>query len=64
MNQVECGRNAVWGGCEESLINSHFQSVIPLVHAADCMPLAEVGPTERPTHCVPAPVDRLIAIVC
>ena len=25
MNQVECGRNAVWGGCEESLINSHFQ---------------------------------------
>ena len=26
MNQVECGRNAVWGGCEECLINSHFQS--------------------------------------
>ena len=28
MNQVECGRNAVWGGFEECLINSHFQSVI------------------------------------
>ena len=27
MNQDECGRNAVWGGCEECLINSHFQSV-------------------------------------
>ena len=26
MNRVGCGRNAVWGGCEESLINSHFQS--------------------------------------
>eukprot|EP01044_Picomonas_judraskeda_P007806 COSAG03_NODE_858_length_5603_cov_3.620276_9_plen_105_part_00 len=25
MNQVECGRNAVWGGCEACLINSHFQ---------------------------------------
>ena len=30
MNQVECGRNAVWGGCEECLINSHFQSARPL----------------------------------
>jgi hypothetical protein len=28
MNQVECGRIAVWGGCEECLINSHFQSVL------------------------------------
>ena len=27
MNRVGCGRNAVWGGCEECLINSHFQSV-------------------------------------
>ena len=26
MNRVGCGRNAVWGGCEECLINSHFQS--------------------------------------
>eukprot|EP01044_Picomonas_judraskeda_P024762 COSAG03_NODE_6940_length_984_cov_1.541243_2_plen_23_part_01 len=23
MNRVGCGRNAVWGGREESLINSH-----------------------------------------
>eukprot|EP01044_Picomonas_judraskeda_P020060 COSAG03_NODE_4372_length_1572_cov_1.537678_2_plen_126_part_00 len=27
MNRVGGGRNAVWGGCEESLINAHFQSV-------------------------------------
>ena len=26
MKRVGCGRNAVWGGCEECLINSHFQS--------------------------------------
>ena len=28
MNRVGCGRNAVWGGCEECLINSHFQSSV------------------------------------
>ena len=33
MNQVECGRNEVWGGCEESLINSHFQSVVAAARA-------------------------------
>ena len=37
MNQVECGRNAVWGGCEKCLINSHFQSEHKVVDAQPAM---------------------------
>ena len=47
MNQVECGRNAVWGGCEACLINSHFQSVAsvgdPNAAAEPARPIAAVG---------------------
>ena len=49
MNRVGRGRNAVWGGCEESLINSHFQSVRA----------AMLRRTDRPAGACPIRGDRL-----